>query len=547
MVLLRVLGEGVEGLGARLLGLQEGDGVRWVWDGDAERFVSDGLVLDEDEPLGRLVVYSVGDDVARGCVVVLPGGGYHHRAEHEGAAVARWLNGLGIHAAVLHYRTASDTDHTGRSDDEAKVDPRLIVGQVEAALLAVRRHGVVDHWNVVPDRIGLIGFSAGGHLAALAATTGRVKPDVLLLAYPVITLEQGVTHEGSRQQLIGAFPSEQQIAQYSAEQRVDAHTPPTFIWSSADDAAVPVQNSLLFAQALAAAGIEHELHIFEHGRHGLGLAEQHPYCGTWTALAARWLEQHGYGHPFGSDSLFVDGVTATLSSAVPAHETLRLYIAGDSTAAIKGGIEKPMSGWGEFLGSHFQKRVQVENYAINGRSTRSFIDDGRLDYIAEHLQSGDYLFIQFGHNDGKIDDPTRYTDPDTEYPAFLQRYIETARNHGAIPVLLTSVSRRLFLEHGQPDPLALDRYPEMMRRVANDTDTPLLDIFTASQHLYEQLGVEDSKALLLHLPPGQHPNYPQGVEDNTHFSVYGAQRIAELVVAAIAEHPQLKRLAQLLT
>ncbi|MEW4368978.1 GDSL-type esterase/lipase family protein [Paenibacillus kandeliae] len=515
-----------------------------VWDGDREEFVDRAFVAGEDEPLGRLVLYSVGDDVARGCVVVLPGGGYHHRADHEGEAVAKWLNKMGIHAAVLHYRTVSDTDHSSRPDDQAKIDPGLIVAQVEAALRVVQRHGLIAHWNILPERVGLIGFSAGGHLAALAATTGRVKPDVLLLAYPVITLEHTYTHEGSRQQLLGASPSGQQIAQYSAEQRVDAHTPPTFIWSSADDASVPVQNSLLFAQALAAEGIEYELHVFEHGRHGLGLAEQHPYCGTWTMLAEHWLSRHGYGQPVDSLEVTAGKISTPLSPVTTTNEAIRLYIAGDSTAAAKSGIEKPMSGWGEFLGDHFQKQVQVENCAINGRSTRSFITDGRLDYIARQLQAGDYLVIQFGHNDGKIDDPTRYTDPDTDYPAFLRRYIDTARNQGAIPVLLTSVSRRLFLENGQPDPLALERYPEMMRRVADDTNTPLLDLFTASQQLYRQLGEEGSKALFLHLSPEQHPNYPQGVEDNTHFSVYGAQRIAALVIAAIIAHPKLKQLAQ---
>lgn len=550
MVLLRIMNESVERSKMDRLALHgvddvdtENDEIR-IWDGDREEFVDRAFVAGQDEPLGRLVLYSVEDDVARGCVVVLPGGGYHHRAEHEGETVAKWLHGLGIHAAVLHYRTVSDTDDSAHSDHQAKVDPGLIVGQVEAALRAVQQQGLVEHWNVLSEHVGLIGFSAGGHLAALAATTGRVKPDVLLLSYPVITLEDPYTHQGSRHQLLGSSPSQQQIARYSAEQHVDAHTPPTFIWSSADDASVPVQNSLLFVQALATAGIEHELHVFEHGRHGLGLAEQHPYCGTWTMLAEHWLSRHGYSQPVEGLDVSAGETKRDLSPATMTDKTLRLYIAGDSTAAAKSGIEKPMSGWGEFLSDHFQKQVQVENCAINGRSTRSFITDGRLDYIAQQLQAGDYLLIQFGHNDGKIDDPTRYTDPDTDYPACLRRYIETARAHGAIPVLLTSVSRRFFLEDGQPDPLALERYPEMMRRVADDTETPLLDLFTASQQLYQQLGEEGSKALFLHLSPEQHPNYPQGVEDNTHFSVYGAQRIAELVIAAITEHPQLKQLAQ---
>lgn len=220
-----------------------------------------------------------------------------------------------------------------------------------------------------------------------------------------------------------------------------------------------------------------------------------------------------------------------------------LFIAGDSTAALKGAAEKPMTGWGEHLQKHFLPSIRVDNRAINGRSTKSFLHEGRLAAIEQEIQAGDYLFIQFGHNDGKQEDPARYADPERDYPENLSRFIESARRRGAIPILLTSVSRRKFLPDGSPDPAAVEAYPEVMRKVALTTGTVLLDIFTASQRLYSQLGVDESSRLFMHLPAGLHPNYPDGISDNTHFSELGARQIAELVVAEIREHPELADLA----
>lgn len=216
--------------------------------------------------------------------------------------------------------------------------------------------------------------------------------------------------------------------------------------------------------------------------------------------------------------------------------TPTLFIAGDSTAAIKGAGEKPMTGWGEYLQSYFGASVRIENRAINGRSTKSFISDGRLEAIRKEFKAGDYLFIQFGHNDEKKDDPLRYTDPETEYRCNLIQYIEAARQLGGTPVLLTSVSRRRFNSAGELDPFAVGAYPEVMRQVAEETHTPLLDIFTASQALYRSLGEEASKKLFMHLPEKAHPNYPNGVTDDTHFSDEGAQQIAKLVVQALKQN-----------
>lgn len=291
------------------------------------------------------------------------------------------------------------------------------------------------------------------------------------------------------------------------EAQVTAQTPPTFIWTTASDASVPVENSLLFCSALSKQGIPFELYVFEEGRHGLGLSSENPHC---------QLRKHHY----------------IIGDELMTHT---LFIAGDSTAALKGASDKPMTGWGEYLQRYFNSTIQVDNRAINGRSTKSFIAEGRLEHIKKDFKEGDYLFIQFGHNDEKKEDPLRYTDPDTEYRHNLIQYIEAARQLRGTPVLLTSVSRRRFTSDGQLDPLTVGAYPEVMRQVAEETQTPLLDIFAASQDLYLTLGEEDSIKLFMHLPEKAHPNYPNGVADDTHFSDEGAQHIAKLVVKAIQQ------------
>ncbi|MDR9856300.1 rhamnogalacturonan acetylesterase [Paenibacillus sp. VCA1] len=212
----------------------------------------------------------------------------------------------------------------------------------------------------------------------------------------------------------------------------------------------------------------------------------------------------------------------------------KLFIAGDSTAAAKDPSQKPMAGWGEYLGRFLKPPLVIDNRAVNGRSTKSFLDEGRWAAIEQDLRAGDAVLIQFGHNDEKKEDPLRYTDPDTEYRSNLRHFIVSTRNRGATPVLLTSVSRRRFTADGLPDPLAVGPYPAAMREVAAATGTPLLDIFAASQLLYRDLGPEASTTLFLHLPANQHPNYPEGVADDTHFSEEGARQIAKLVADAIA-------------
>lgn len=211
-----------------------------------------------------------------------------------------------------------------------------------------------------------------------------------------------------------------------------------------------------------------------------------------------------------------------------------LYLAGDSTMAEKQPEKRPETGWGEFLQGFFDEaEVRVDNRARNGRSTRTFLEEGRWQAIVDRLQAGDYVFIQFGHNDQSKEKTDRYTSPE-QFGANLVRFVCDVRAKQATPVLLTPVVRRRF----DADSRFYDVhgvYPDLVRRVAAEHDVPLIDLHRESEAVVRQRGAEGSKALFLHLAPGAHPNYPAGLQDDTHFSPLGAETMARLAVEGIRE------------
>jgi len=221
----------------------------------------------------------------------------------------------------------------------------------------------------------------------------------------------------------------------------------------------------------------------------------------------------------------------TLSVAVSAQITV--YLAGDSTCANKMADKRPETGWGEMLQQFFDPaRVRIDNRALNGRSTKSFVDEGHWQMIVSALQKGDYVFIEFGHNDEKKDKPAVYASPD-DYATYLTRFITETRSKGAIPVLLTPVSRRRF----ENDVLVKTHgvYPDAVKWVARKESVALIDMETKSGTLLTRYGKDGSSKLFLQLKPGEDPNYPNGVEDNTHFRPAGAEEMARLVVQGIRE------------
>ena len=248
---------------------------------------------DKPHDIPDIAVYPVADEKSTGCgVVVFPGGGYGGLAlSHEGRDIARWLNERGIVAFVVRYRLGS----------KGYRHPVMMHDGQRAVRWA--RHRAKAH-GVDPARLGVWGFSAGGHLASTVAThfdagqadaadpIDRVssRPDFAVLAYPVITMDKTFTHMGSRRNLLGNEPSDDLVALMSNEKQVTKDTPPTFIFHTADDQAVPVRNAVEFYASCMRHGVKAELHIYQHGRHGGGLAARDPILRTWPDRLHDWMK-----------------------------------------------------------------------------------------------------------------------------------------------------------------------------------------------------------------------------------------------------------------
>jgi len=230
-------------------------------------------------------------------VIVCPGGGYSRLADHEGKPVAEWLNTVGVAAFVLKYRHTARYPHPAPLQDAAR------------AIRTVRARAA--EWGLDPARVGILGFSAGGHVASTAGTHfdgGRAdaadpverassRPDLMILIYPVITMGEK-THAGSKKNLLGADPKPEMVKLLSNEEQVTKDTPPAFVVHTVNDAGVPVENSLMFVSALRRAGVPFELHLYERGPHGFGLGTRggttDPVLSTWPSLCAAWLRVRGF-------------------------------------------------------------------------------------------------------------------------------------------------------------------------------------------------------------------------------------------------------------
>ena len=212
----------------------------------------------------------------------------------------------------------------------------------------------------------------------------------------------------------------------------------------------------------------------------------------------------------------------------------RIFLIGDSTMADKPLVDNPERGWGQIFPMFFDRSLIIENHAKNGRSTRSFINQGRWQTVIDRVQADDYVFIQFGHNDEKKDDTARYAPPFTDYRDNLLKFIRETRSKNAHPVLLTPVSRRKFDELNHALETHHD-YSEVVRAVAREEQVPLIDLDAKSIALLGRVGEDASKKLFLWVPPGKYKALPAGKQDNTHFTFNGAKQIAGLVVEGIRE------------
>jgi lysophospholipase L1-like esterase len=206
--------------------------------------------------------------------------------------------------------------------------------------------------------------------------------------------------------------------------------------------------------------------------------------------------------------------------------------------------ENPEKGWCQVLPSFFDlNKVTIDNRAVNGRSTKSFITEKRWDAVYKALKPGDYVFIQFGHNDEKVMDSTRYTNPHTSYRHNLIRFVTETREKGGVPILFSSIARRNFNEKGVLVGTHGD-YPLETRLVAQEYQVPFIDLEYYTEVLEQSYGVEKSKELHLHFKPGEHPYYPEGKADDTHLSMKGATEIAKLALDNIMQlkDPSLDKL-----
>ncbi|HEV2492294.1 MAG TPA: alpha/beta hydrolase [Terriglobia bacterium] len=254
-----------------------------------------GAAGDAEEDRPSLIVYVPPQGKATGTgIVVCPGGGYAGLAmDYEGSQVAEWLNSLGIAAFVLKYRVGPRYHHPAEMEDGQR------------AVRFVRFHA--NGYGIVPDHVGIWGFSAGGHLASTIGThfdngkpggdaVDRVscRPDFMVLAYPVISFTTPYAHKGSMRNLLGDKPDVQLVQSLSNELQVTRQTPPTFLFHTNADDAVPPENSVLFYMALRKNEVPAELHIFAAGRHGVGLAHNHPELAIWSKLLVNWLRTQGF-------------------------------------------------------------------------------------------------------------------------------------------------------------------------------------------------------------------------------------------------------------
>jgi DNA sulfur modification protein DndE len=222
-----------------------------------------------------------------------------------------------------------------------------------------------------------------------------------------------------------------------------------------------------------------------------------------------------------------------IASSLRAAEPPRVFMAGDSTMADKP-TDLPERGWGMVLPRFFKDPGVVHNHAVNGRSTRSFIDEGRWEKLTSELRGGDFVIIQFGHNDEKTEDPKRGTDPKTTFRDNLRRFVKDVRARQAFPILATPVCRRKFDASGKLQ-MTHGEYPDALRAVATEEHVPLLELEQATAKWLQETGDEPSKTFFMWIEKGKYEKIPDGRQDDTHFVEAGAVHVAELAVAQIRE------------
>jgi len=345
---------------------------------------------DKDQPFVN--VWPAAKDKANGAAfVVCPGGGYGGlAADHEGIQVAKWFNGLGVSAFVLHYRLGSQGYHF----------PTQLI-DVQRAIRHVRANA--QQYGIDPNRIGIIGFSAGGHLTSMAATMFDEKPegatndaidqvsarpDVAAPTYPVITMIESYGHKGSRKNLLGPNDNDELAKHVSTETRVTANTPPIFIFQTDEDTAVPAENAVAFYLACRKNKVPAELHIYRPGPHGVGLYLGDPVIGTWSSHLRDWLRNQGFLKPMKRTAIngkvTVNGKPVSWGSVVFASDDPSAHVA---CARVMGGKFKLDEKTGPIVGK-VKLTVSYSAADVQGLDT----PDGTATTKEQKPGAGDWIF-----------------------------------------------------------------------------------------------------------------------------------------------------------
>ena len=444
-------------------------------------------------------------------VLIVHGGGWDSGSRQMERPLAKRLAALGFVAAPVSYRLGESGRFPAALQD------------LQAAVRWLRVHAA-EH-GIDPDHIAVLGGSAGGQLAALLGASNGVSD-----------LEGEVGERGASSAVqavvdidgLADFTDSELVAQQVAKpsaptrflggsfvERADtwraasaithvgpASAPALFLNSTAPTPLLPGREAM--AKKLRGFGIGSEVVVVPGTPHPFWLLQ--PWFDGTIAATAEWLHRE-------------------MPDAGPT-----LHLAGDSTLADKAIRTFPERGWGQMLRPLLRAPWHLDNEAVNGRSTKSFRDRGHWQRLLDRLHAGDVVIIEFGHNDAKKEDPERYADPVTDYPANLRRFVHEVRDRGALPVLATSVVRRAWDASGQLEDTH-GAYLAAVRTVAAEEKVPLMEMEALTRQLLVGLGPEASKKLFVIYAPGEHPGVPEGKTDNTHFNETGARTVAALAAA----------------
>lgn len=454
------------------------------------------LQLDLYRPAGRVIMPAV---------LILHGGGWDSGSRQMERPLARELAWRGYAAIPVSYRLGPAGHFPAAVYD------------VKSAVRWVRNHA--EHYGIDPAHIAIMGGSAGGQLAALV---GASNGDAAL---------EGDVGERTGSSVVQAVVDIDGLADFTgpellAQQKAKPSAPTRFLGDYATHPEVWKEASALYHVSKASAPT---LFLNSSGTSPIlpgrpAMRDQLRALG----IASDLIVFPDTPHPFWLFEPWFDRVAAETDKFLSAHlqPPPTLHLVGDSTMADKPDLSYPERGWGQLFREDVGPRLRLVNHAVNGRSSKSFRDEGRWDRMLEQLRPGDWVLIQFGHNDEKAQDPKRYADPVKDYPANLRRFVAEVRAHGAHPILATSVVRRAWNDAGQLEDTH-GAYLTAVRAVAAEEKVLLLDLEAVTRRLETGLGVEDSKKLHMIFAPGVDPHFPEGHTDNTHYVEFGARLVAQ--------------------